>query len=74
MGLELTQRGTSPIFPQDLSYMPDLANNDLIQQLEHRHTQLIDELDALNVRIEQTLSSFSPSGANTAESANSSDQ
>ena len=34
------------------------APNEKIQQLEQRHVQLIDELDALNDRLEQALNSF----------------
>ncbi len=35
--------------------MNDLATSEKIQQLDQRHTQLIDELDALNERLEQVL-------------------
>lgn len=39
--------------------MSDSTPNDKIDLLEQRHIQLIEELDVLNQRLEQTLSSFS---------------
>ncbi len=41
--------------------MNPFASNEKIQQLEQRHVQLIDELDALNDRLEQALNSFAKS-------------
>ena len=38
--------------------MNEFAPNEKILQLEQRHVQLIDELDALDCRLEQTLTSF----------------
>ncbi len=38
--------------------MNELAPAEKIQQLEQRHVRLIEELDALNERLEQALSSF----------------
>ena len=38
--------------------MSDLTTNEKIQQLEQRHVKLLDELNALNQRLEETLSSF----------------
>jgi hypothetical protein len=41
--------------------MNSIAPNDKIQWLERRHTELIDELDALNSRLESALISFAKS-------------
>lgn len=38
--------------------MNETATCEKIEQLEQRHLQLLSELDALNGRLEQTLSSF----------------
>ena len=38
--------------------MNEIATGEKIEQLEQRHLQLLDELDALNGRLEQALSSF----------------
>lgn len=38
--------------------MSEIAPDDKLQQLDSRHSQLLEELDALNVRLEETLSSF----------------
>lgn len=45
--------------------MNQFAPNEKIQQLEQRHVQLIDELDALNDRLEQALNSFAKSSEPT---------
>ncbi len=41
----------------------DLAASEKIQQLDQRHTQLIDELDTLNERLELVLNSFAKANA-----------
>ncbi len=38
--------------------MNPIAPIEKIQQLEQRHVHLLDELDALNIRVEQALNSF----------------
>ncbi len=38
--------------------MIEIVTSEKIQRLEQRHVQLIDELDALNGRLEQALSRF----------------
>jgi hypothetical protein len=38
--------------------MNKIDPNEKIQWLEQRHAELIDELDALNSRLEQTVDSF----------------
>lgn len=38
--------------------MNEIASSEKIQWLEQRHVELIDELDTLNSRLEQTLNSF----------------
>ncbi|MEM8944651.1 MAG: hypothetical protein AAGD11_05650 [Planctomycetota bacterium] len=43
--------------------MSEINATDQIQQLDQRHVQLIEELDDLNRRLEETLDSFlRPSG------------
>ncbi len=44
----------------------DLATSEKIQKLDQRHTQLIDELDTLNERLEQVLNSFVKANADEA--------
>lgn len=38
--------------------MSEIVPGEVIQRLEQRHAELIDELDALNHRLEEALSSF----------------
>jgi len=38
--------------------MSELAPSELIQRLEQRHDQLLEELDSLNERLEQALNSI----------------
>ncbi len=38
--------------------MSETVRGEMIEQLEHRHAELIDELDALNHRLEEALSTF----------------
>ncbi len=50
--------------------MSEIAPEKAIQRLEQRHEQLIDELDALNERLEQALNSFvKPEGEPSAPTA-----
>jgi len=44
--------------PQATYPMIEIACSDKIQWLEQRHVELLDELDSLNSRLEQTLTSF----------------
>jgi len=45
-------------FWQVMATMNEIAPSDKIQWLEQRHVELIEELDALNNRLEQALNSF----------------
>ena len=41
--------------------MSNIVTSEKIQRLDQRHTQLLDELDTLNDRLEQVLNSFAKS-------------
>ncbi len=43
--------------------MSEISSEDRLQQLESRHVELLEELDALNSRLEQTLQKVVPSSA-----------
>lgn len=58
-----------PRFPVLRQHMSQIAPADKLQQLDQRHTLLIEELDALNLRLEQTLGSLSAASEPGAESA-----
>ena len=38
--------------------MSETVRGEMIERLEHRHAELIEELDALNHRLEEALSTF----------------
>lgn len=40
--------------------MSETNASEKLDRLDHRHTQLLDELDTLNLRLEETLNQFSP--------------
>jgi len=42
--------------------MSNMVSGEVIQQLEQRHVELIEELDALNNRLEEALNSFVKQG------------
>ncbi len=50
--------------------MSETVRGEMIEQLEHRHAELIEELDTLNHRLEEALSTFQSTPEQQSSEAN----